>query len=146
MKIGILYGSMTGHSKKIASAIGEAIKVEPQNVKTKPEFKKLDLLIVIGGIYGGVSHKGLLQYLNSLNKESVKQAALITSCCSGSQRQDRLRSILEEKGIPVMADEYVCCGNFLIFRLGHPNKAEIQGAVDYVKKIIAKLSLKKETK
>ena len=84
MKIGIIFASMTGHSRKIARAVGEAIGQEPQDIKQNPELGKLDLLFVVSGIYGGASHKGLLDYLKKFDKTDVSRVALITSCCSGT--------------------------------------------------------------
>ncbi|MGI6392276.1 MAG: flavodoxin domain-containing protein [Candidatus Izemoplasmatales bacterium] len=143
MNIGIIYGSLTGHSRKIATAIGEAVKVQPQNVKHAPEPGRYDLLFVVGGIYGGACHKGLLKYLESIDKANVKQVALVTSSCGGTQKQDAIRSLLSEKGITVIADEYLSLGNFLFFRLGHPNKKEIQGAIDFAKGIITDIKSQK---
>jgi flavodoxin len=142
MKIGIVYGSLTGHSKKIANAIASTIKAEAQNVKTKPEFKKLDLLFVIGGIYAGTCNKRLLKYVQTLDKTEIKRVALITSCASGEDHQAAIKQAIEDKGIPVLESDYVCRGNFLFFGLGHPSEDEVAGAVTFAKETLQKLKAK----
>ena len=131
---GIIYATMTKHSKKLAEAIGKALQVEVLNVKEKPILGKTELLFIIGGIYGGQSMPEMLEYVKTLDSETVKSAALISSSASNKTGQDGLRSILEEKGIKVVG-EYRCLGGFLVVKLGHPNKSEVSGAVDFAKKL-----------
>jgi len=131
---GIIYATMTKHSKKLAEAIGKALQVEVLNVKEKPILGKTELLFIIGGIYGGQSMPEMLEYVKTLDSETVKNAALISSSASNKTGQDGLRSVLEEKGIKVVG-EYRCLGGFLVVKLGHPNKSEVSGAVDFAKKL-----------
>ncbi len=135
-KTGIIYATMTKHSQKIAEAVGKALQVKAQNVKENPVLDQTDLLFIVGGIYGGESMPEMLEFVKGLSAEKVKSAALITSSVSNKKGQDSLRSILEEKGIKVI-DEYRCFGNFIVVKLGHPNKSEVSGAVDFAKKLEA---------
>ena len=61
----------------------------------------------------------------------MKKAALMTSCTSMKSPQDQVRERLEVKGIDVLKDEFICRGNFLIFGWGHPNREDLQKAVDF---------------
>ncbi len=134
MNIAVLYRSMTGHSKKFAKAIGAELGVAPQNIKEKPQLEAVDLAFVIGGVYSGTSLPEMLAFVKTLQPSAVKEAALITSSVSDKTGQDEVRKILESNGIPVI-DEYRCRGNFLFLKLGHPNKQEIIGAVEFAKRI-----------
>ena len=137
-KLGILYATMTGHSRKIAKAIGEALDVQALNVGARPAFADVDLLFIVGGIYGGRSLPALLNYVKALDKDSVRRAVLVTSSAR-KQKQDDLRKLLHEKGIEVL-DEFTCPGSFLFLSFGHPNKEDIEQAVDFAVKISAKTS------
>jgi len=132
MKIEVVYRSMTGHSKKIAKAVAAEFGVEAQNIKDKPWIEGVDLLVLVGGIYSGESLPDMLDFVRRLESPRVKRAALITSSCRDKTGQMQVRVILESNGIEI-AGEYRCRGNFLFFKMGHPNKKEISDAVEFVK-------------
>lgn len=133
-KIHIVYATKTKHSKKIAHAIGERLKVKPDNVLDKPLYEDVNLLYIIGGIYGGESLPELIDFVKNLDSKKVKKVALITSCASKVQGQKTIRTILEDKNIPVI-DEHLCRGSFLIYKMGHPNKHDIQEAAEFAYKL-----------
>lgn len=137
MKTALVYFSRTGHSKRIAKAIAEALQITPLDVKSEPVLDEVDLLFIVGGIYGGASSPELKAYAEGLSKSSVKKAALITSCLNRIHRQSMIREILTRKGIDVAPDEFVCRGSFLFFGLGHPSKEEIGAAISFARKAIA---------
>jgi flavodoxin len=128
--IAVLYATKTNHSKKLAQAVGTAFGVQAANITEKPDLQNVDLLFVVGGIYGGVSMPELLDYLKGLEAPALKHAALITNCASGKQRQNATRQILEEKGVRVLG-EFVCKGAILFVSLPHPNARDLQNATDF---------------
>lgn len=129
-KIGIVYATMTKHSRKLATAMGQALDVRAENVKSDPALGDVDLLFIVGGIYGGESLPELLQFVKDLDGRSVKKAALVTSSASKKHGQKSVRALLEDKGVEVV-DEFICQGSFLVMGLGHPNKAELEEAVRF---------------
>lgn len=135
MKTGVLFYSMTGHSKKIALAISKALQVDVFNAIEKPTLNDFDLLFIVGGIYGGKSHDNLINFLKALNNKNVKKVVLITSSCGGKGTQNDVRSLLKANNIEVIEEEYVCLGSFLFFKMGHPNKQEIANAVEFARNI-----------
>lgn len=137
MKTALVYFSRTGHSKRIAKAIAEALQIAALDVKSEPVLNEVDLLFIVGGIYGGASSPELKAYAEGLSKSSVKKAALITSCLNRIHRQSMIREILTRKGIDVAPDEFVCKGSFLFFGLGHPSKEEIDAAISFARRAIA---------
>lgn len=133
MNIQLIYASKTGHSKKIASAIATELGIEFNNVKDQPLLTNVDLLYIVGGIYGGNSLPEMIDFINTIDSKHVKKAVLITSCVSKKMGQTEIRKILREKNIAVMNEEFICQGNFLVFGMGHPNQADIDGAVQFAK-------------
>ncbi len=135
-KIAVIYATKTKHSKKLAEAIGSFLNVKIINITEKPALQDIDLLFLVGGIYGGVSMPELLEYIKKLEAPLLKSAALVTSCASGRQKQIAVRSILEEKGIRVI-DEFVCRGSILFVSASHPNAKDLKEATDFAQKIVS---------
>lgn len=135
-KQAVLYATMTGHSRKIAKAVGKALDVRVLDIRARPLFADVDLLFIVGGVYGGKSLPALLKYVKGLDKECVKKAVLMTSSAR-KQKQDDLRRLLHEKGIEVL-DEFACPGSFLFLSFGHPNKRDIEQAVAFAVRMSAK--------
>lgn len=135
-RIAILYATKTKHSKKLAEAIGSALKVKARNITENPSLQDIDLLFIVGGIYGGASMPELLAYIKELEAPELKHSVLVTSCASGKQRQDAVRRILEEKGIRVMG-EFVCKGAILFVALTHPNSKDLKEATDFALEIVS---------
>ena len=139
MKIGLAYATKTNHSKKIAESIAAALKIEAKNAAQCPTYENVDLLFLVGGIYGKKSLPGMMYFINTLNPGKVRKVALITSCVSKKMCQEDVRKQLIENGIKIV-DEYMCRGSFLCFGLGHPNTKEIEDAVAFAKNTIAKIT------
>lgn len=135
-KTAVIYATKTKHSKKLAEEIGSFSNVKAINITEKPALQDIDLLFIVGGIYGGVSMPELLEYIKKLEAPLPKSAALVTSCASGRQKQIAVRSILEEKGIRVI-DEFVCRGSILFVSASHPNAKDLKEATDFAQKIVS---------
>jgi flavodoxin len=137
-RVEIVYATKTKHSKKIAEALSRALNVSAHNVTDNPRIAESELLFIIGGIYGGDSLPELLNFVQGLNGQKTPKVALITSCASKKQGQERVRRILEEKGIDVV-DELLCQGSFLLYKWGRPNRVDLQEAVDFAVRLQERL-------
>ncbi|NLG25673.1 MAG: hypothetical protein GX558_09980 [Clostridiales bacterium] len=136
-KAGVVYATMTNHSKKLAAAIGRALHIGAENAKKSPTPEGVDLLFIVGGIYGGESLPELLRFVNGLDGRRVKKAALVTSCLTKKQGQSSVRALLEAKGIEVV-DEFICQGSFLLRGFGHPNQSDVEEAVRFACRLAGK--------
>lgn len=137
-RLRVVYATKTRHSQKFAQAIGNALNIQADNVSDNPVLGKADLLFLVGGIYGGESLPELLAFVKNLDGEKIESVVLITSCASKKQGQDTVRKLLEDKDIPV-ADELICQGSLLLFKIGHPNKNDIQEAVNFAVRLSEKI-------
>jgi len=135
-KTGIVYATKTKHSLKLAEAIGAALNIKPENIDSNPRFAGLDLLFIVGGIYGGESNPELAEYVKSIDPAAAKAVALVTNCASGRQKQLSVRRILEGNGVEVV-DEFVCKGAILFVALWHPDKKDLANAVEFAKSVIS---------
>lgn len=134
MKTAVIYATKSGHSKKIADAIAKELATTSYDVKQNPSIDAIDLLYIVGGIYGSQSAPELLDYIRSLDNSKVKETVLITSCVSRKIKQEEARRILTEKNILVKEEEFVCQGSFLFIGRKHPDAADINDAVSFAKK------------
>lgn len=134
-RIGVIYATMTKHSKKLAEAIGQAVGAKAENIAANPKPYPADLLFIVGGIYAGKSSPELVKFVETIEASQVKQVVLVTSSASVSKRsQADIRKILNDKGIKVV-DELTCPGGFLFVRFGHPNAADVQAVTAQAKRI-----------
>jgi|AGTN01.1.fsa_nt_gi Flavodoxins len=134
MKTAIIFATRTGHSKKLAEAVGERLGIIPRDIRKDPSLVSADLLFVVSGIYGGMATPELLGYLTRLDYSRVRRAAFITSAAGGKDLKKESQRILREKGVVILG-EFVCKGSFLFVSLGHPNKKDIFAAADFAEKI-----------
>ena len=138
-KTAVIYATRTKHSKKLAEAIGSALRVKAKNITENPTLHEIDLLFIVGGIYGGTSSPVLLEYITEMEAPALKHAVLVTSCGSGKQRQDAVRRILEEKKIEVI-DEFVCKGAIIFVSINHPNSKDLKEATDFALDIVGPMA------
>lgn len=136
MKTAVLYVSKTGHSKKLGEAIAKELNITAFNMKSNPKLNGIDLLFLVGGIYGGQSAPDLLEYVKTIDNTMVKKVVLVTSCASKQTKQNAVRDLLKEKNIEVSEEEFICQGSFLVMGWGHPNKIDISNAVSFAKEIV----------
>lgn len=136
MKTAIIYATKTNHSKKLAEAMGSCLNIPAQNITENPPLVDIDLLFIVGGIYGGASLPELLEYIKNIEALLPKYAALVTSSATGKHKQSAVRSILEEKGIKVI-DELICRGRILFVAITHPNARDFKAAVDFALKVVS---------
>ena len=138
MNIKLVYCTKTGHSKKIAEAIAGGLKLKAEEVAEKPVLENVDLLLLVGGIYGKESLPEMISFVQSLDQNSVRKVALVTSCVSKRMPQKAVRNLLLNKGI-IVVDEFMCKGSFLFFGLGHPNREDFENAVKYAREVTGAL-------
>ena len=139
MNCKVLYMTKTGHSRKIAREIASALGIEAADAKNSVDLSGTDLLVVVGGIYGGRSNPDLVNYIGHLERKAVPQAVLVTSCASKKFFQKEVRAALVERGIEVFPEEFVCRGNFLFMGWGHPDKNDFSDATTFAKRVIKTL-------
>ena len=131
MKAQVVYHSKTGHSRKLAQKVAEALGTEAMDIRNWHGQDDSVLLFIVSGIYGGRSDRPLLDFAASLKGSGVKAAGMITSCAGGKDEPLDLRAALEKAGITILKERFVCPGSFLIFKRGRPNDADRAAAASY---------------
>lgn len=137
MNISIFYATKTGNSRKIAEAIGERLKVRPQDIMESPSPNGTSILVIVGGIYFGKSKKELKSFIKSLDPAKVKCAAVVTTSGEGQKRtgSSEVVKLLKRKSITVLSELNIR-GKAFIFPTGHPDEADLKEAAQWSENII----------
>lgn len=134
MKSVVVYHSKTGHSKKLARAVAQALETVPLDIQDFKRPPAHTLLFIVSGVYAGKTDPALLSFASGLSGSPVT-VALISSCASGRDERQDLRDALRAAGIPVLPERFICPGSFLFLRWGRPNVADCQAAADFALKL-----------
>jgi flavodoxin len=140
MNLAVIYYTKLGHSRKISQTIANELGGKAQDIRENPELINIDKLYIVSGIYGGKSAPELLEYFENLDGQQIKRAYLLTSSGGKTTRAAEVRAVLTELGIPVAKEEFTCQGAIFLFGMGHPNNADIQNAIQFVRKTSQKTS------
>lgn len=138
MSIQIAYFSKTGHSEKIARAMGDALNIEPVDIAQNPSLSQVDLLFIVSGIYYGQSDNKVVEFGRKLKPAMVQRVALVTSCSSGKYASDNLSQELKKNYIEILG-ECIVLGSFFIRAAGRPNQKDYNRAIEFAKKMIKKV-------
>ncbi|NLZ45254.1 MAG: hypothetical protein GX896_01020 [Clostridiales bacterium] len=137
----VIYGTMTKHCKKLATAIAGEINANIVNVKTDtPDLLYCDVAIIVTGIYGGEVLSEMKKYINSLNNTQLSKAIIIYSSVKHDYSKIDIKEVLKNKGIEVVS-ENSSTGSFIFKNFGRPNRYDVDLAVDFVKDELAKINL-----
>lgn len=148
MKTAIIYASVHHkNTEKLVSAVSAAIPdvllLNATSVILK-DLSSYDVIGIASGIYMSKFHKSIIPFLNSNLPEHKKVFIIYTSGSAGDYGKDIL-PVIQQKQCTILGT-YNCRGydTFGPFKLvgglckGHPDEADIAGAVDFVRKITDK--------
>ena len=138
MNIKLAYYTKTGHSRKIAEAIGIAFSIEPMNIEDNSTIYGADILIIVGGIYNGVSSDELIQFAKRLKPSMAQRVAIITSSAFRKDNQEKLALILKSNYIEVLGECEVR-GAFTVISMGHPNRMDFNTAIEFIGRFVDEL-------
>lgn len=120
----IRYYSKFGHSKLMAQAIEELVGAKAATV-AEPLTGSVDTLYLGAGVLLGKVNSAVLDFINTLTPDVVKQVVLFGSCAIIDSPVPQMRQALEAKGIKVSDKSFTCKGSMGPIHRGHPNKADI---------------------
>lgn len=102
MKYAIRYFSKLGHTKAIASAIGDALSIEAISIVDEEALNgPVDILFLGGAPYANIMDNKLKEYAKKLTKDMVKEVVLFTTSNWSRRTVYALKKLLSDKGIVV---------------------------------------------
>ena len=133
----VMYFSRGGSTKKVADAIAQAVGAKGEEVPPAYPADNIRLLFLGSGIYGGKIDRHMKEYIETLNGNKVKNAALFGT--SGNGRDDairQMREMLTSRGIHVLDESFVCKGKFFgFFNRKFPDGDDLKRAQEYASKV-----------
>jgi flavodoxin len=133
--VSVLYYSMTGNTKKMASAIAEELGVEALDVKKAVAVPKDGLMFVGSGCYGDKPGEDMAKYIAGNDFTGRKVALFGTSGAGAGKEVQALEETLKQKGAIVVGSYYSKGKAFVVVNIGHPNKEEMEGARKFAREM-----------
>ena len=142
MSILLVCSRSKGNTFKVCSYVANNCDAEliVSNQSQVNDLKKYLTIILCSGVYGAKVHKGLLRWLNQIERKSIHENAKIYVFLTwfGRGQSDKtaikkVKNILEEKKMSLENDYMTCYGGKAIIRYGHPNKGDCERVLNWVK-------------
>lgn len=125
MKGRVHYVSPKGSAEMVAEVIARQLKVVKEPLL--PAYMPEGIALMFLGCEGTKADKTTLEFISSLNKSRVSNAALF---CTNPKKSEaaiaQMRDALTKQGVNVLSKSYVCTGKGMFGR--HPSQAELDAA------------------
>ena len=130
----VVYFSRGGKTKKVAEEIAQELGCTAIDIKQEtPDPSGVDMLVIGSGNYGGNTDKTLHTFINNLQPDTAKKAAVFaTSGGSNPKVISILQQALEAKGYNVVSS-FKCRGKFLFTNRGRPNEGDLKNAKSFAR-------------
>lgn len=132
----VIYYSMTGNTKKIASAIAEELGVEARSVKTLAGVPEQELLFIGSGSYGDKPAEDMAKFIEKNDFTGRKVAVFGTSAKGAGLEVRGMEEALKQKGAKIIGN-YYCKGRaFVVVNIGHPGRDDLEGARKFAREMV----------
>lgn len=127
------YSSKTGHTAKMANAIGDAIGVKAETVAV-PLSEPVDKLILGASVYAYGIDNSVKEFLKE-NKDKIGEVYLFSQAAliKGSYKQTS--KVCKDLGIKISRNQFWCPGEFHGVKAGRPNDKDIADAIKWAEKL-----------
>jgi flavodoxin len=131
----VLYYSLTGNTKKMASAIAGEIGVEAKSIKTVTGVPQGGILFIGSGNYGDKPGEDLARFIDG-NDFSGRKVALFGTSGKGEGKEVRsMADALEQKGAAIVGSYYTKGKAFVVINIGHPDRGDLEGARKFAREM-----------
>lgn len=132
----ILYYSMTGNTKKMATAMAAELDVEAKSIKTETAVPQDGLLFLGSGSYGDKPGEDMTKFIGNNDFTGRKVALFGTSAKGEGKEVQGMAEALKQKGANVMGSYYCKGKSFVVVNIGHPGKDELDGARKFARAMV----------
>ncbi len=136
MKARVHYVSPKGSAETIAEAIARECKCVKEPLL--PAYMPENIAIMFLGCEGSKADKVTMEFISSMSKERVANAALF--CCNPKKDPapiQQMKTALESRGVHVMNQTFVCTGKGLFGKA--PSDADVEEAKKFAQSVIKEL-------
>lgn len=139
MKTTVIYHSQTGNTRKVAKVMAEALGVEALEAARATGLGRVDTLFLGAAVYATQAqglHPAVHELIGRLDAKEIGRVVLFSTGFASEGKSvaiEKMRGLLDAKGIAVAPESFFCKGRFAVFQLGHPNAAEFEAAAAFAR-------------
>jgi len=134
MTYAIRYYSKTGHMKKMAEAIAEEIGIKAETIDV-PVTEDVDILFLGSAIYVAGVNRNVKKFIAGLDSH-VKRVVNFSSAAVLPSTYPQIKSLLEEKKIPLDEREFHCRGQLMALHPGKPDQEDLNNLKEFARSIV----------
>ena len=135
MKTAVRYYTKTGNTKRLAEAIGKAVKTDAQPISV-PITEPVDILFLGNSYYAFTIDPEVRSFILSLDKEKVGKIVNFGSAAMMNSTWKKVKAVADQVGIPMDEREFHCKGEFKGIHKGKPDETDLKAAADFAVKVI----------
>ncbi len=134
--VSVIYYSMTGNTKRMASAIAEELGVKALSLKEAAKLPQDDILFLGSGSYGDKPGEDMAKFIANNDFTGRKVALFGTSGAGAGKEVAAMEEALKSKGASVLGGYHSKGRAFVVVNIGHPNKDEMEGARKFAREMV----------
>jgi flavodoxin len=135
----VIVYSRSGNTRKVADALAGELGVRATDVAAAALDPNAKIVFLGSGRYGGLPGPEMLRFIEANDFKGRKVAFFGTYWIAGlnaKREEDATTQALQKKGATVLGS-YRCSGKSLrVFKPGHPDKEELDGAKKFAREMI----------
>ena len=131
----VLYYSMTGNTKKMATAIAAELGVGAKSIKTETAVPQDGLLFLGSGSYGDKPGDDMAKFIGSNDFAGRKVALFGTSGKGEGKEVEGMAEALKKKGAAVVGSYLTKGKSFVVVNIGRPNRDDLAGARKFAREM-----------
>jgi Flavodoxins len=136
MNIAVRYVTKTGNTKKLAEAVAQETGSEALSVE-HGIAQDTDILFLGASVYGAGIDPRMTEFIQGLDGK-VKKVAVFSTAALLTSAYPQIKKLLDQKNIPVAAQEFHCRGQFKMLHRGRPNAADVDEIRKFAREMIGK--------
>ena len=134
MTFAVRYYTKTGNTRKLATAIAEALGVQALPI-SEPVTEPVDILLLGNSYYAFSIDPEVKAFIRSLDKSKVGRIANFGSAAMLNSTFKKVKAEADKVGIPMVDKEFHCRGEFKGIHKGRPNAEDLEAAAAFAKSL-----------
>lgn len=138
MNISVVYGSLTGNTRRVAEAMAGELAVGLRAAKELAHLEKTDLLFLGSGVYGSRPSAPVRRLLKDVPTLVGAKVALFGTYGGSPSQLDWMARLVEKKGGEILG-RFSCKGrDWFVLGLvarGHPSATDLSAAAAFARQV-----------
>ena len=134
MTFAVRYYTKTGNTRKLATAIADALGVQALPI-SEPVTEPVDILLLGNSYYAFSIDPEVKAFIRSLDKSKVGRIANFGSAAMLNSTFKKGKAEADKVGIPMVDKEFHCRGEFKGIHKGRPNAEDLEAAAAFAKSL-----------